>query len=295
MRSFAIIAPLLVTSFIVLTVSSAASPTPEPTPVLTPTAPPDLPVARFSASAWVDARPSWEPVEARIGDMVCGGDTYPPVAPPGAHLPSHHIEVVSDSVIAGCGKPGATITFFVGGRRANETAIWYPSGESYPHLDLVVGAPFGRFYGDVLVELPPGWAGSPSLGQLVPFIGGVACGYQFSDWRGEGPAYGYMVVVYSRELKAGCGSEGAEVTFKMVNRDGSVAAVARETGVWRAMGREEVDLTLISLAGSATELAKTGEGGAERGSGPIPAAVGLAAFGLMAMGVGLALRRRARL
>jgi hypothetical protein len=227
-------------------------------------------------------------VEARIGDRVCGSETQPIVAPPGIPQPYHHLEVASDAAIPGCGTPEKTISFFVGGRQANETAAWYPSGDVSLHIELTVGAPFASLYGDALVQLPRGWAGPPRLAQLVPFVGDVACGYQLSDWLGEGPVYGYSVIVYSRELKAGCGFEGAEVTVKLVNRDGSVTALAKDTGIWRAMGRDEVALTLLPVV----ELANTGEGRSGGQGGPASMTVTLAAVGLSAAALGVALRQR---
>ncbi|MDI6856889.1 MAG: hypothetical protein QME71_01025 [Dehalococcoidia bacterium] len=246
-----------------------------PTPVL-PTVAPEPegpPVAKFSGSAWVNAQPSFEPVTAQIGDTVCG-EAGPVVA--GGGTPFFVLYVASDETIPGCGKPGAEVTFFIGGKRANQTAQWQATEGLMSLGYLVVGPPFAVFGGKVTLTEPP------SQQEVVPFIGAVPCGYQTNPWVGEGPVYGYAVVVYPRELVDGCGVDGAEVTFKLVDQTTrEVVAEAIGSAIWRPMASES-DVNLVFTAVPLAEMPVAGGGGGRHFNWWAPA---LAAGGLLALGV----------
>jgi hypothetical protein len=234
--------------------------------------------------AWVDARASWETVTAKIGDTVCGEAN--PLGP-GVGTPFYSLDVASDEAVPGCGKPGDLITFFVGDKQANQRAEWQGS-EGYRSLDLVVGPPFARFAGNIALKR------MPVQERVIPFIGDVACGYQFSSWLGEGPIYGYQVVVYSEELKAGCGTDGAEVNFQLVDEStGEVVSVAMGSATWRAMAFEkDVNLSFPEAAIEEIPVAGGGSGGGGASGWWGAIALALVAMGGGALAGARALRRR---
>lgn len=222
------------------------------------TRPPQGEVAEFSGAVWVDAAYSYDHVEARIDGVVCG--EADPLIISGAG-PWYDVWVVSEAVKPGCGKPGATITFFIGGRQANETAVWRATGETFEPLTLTVGPPFAQFHGDFTL------VGPSRLVEVVPLIGDTVCGRQVSEMLGEGPTYGYQVVVLPEELKPGCGTDGATVRFELVESetDRSIAA-ALGTATWRPGVLQEVNLAFpetppeeLPVAGPAEGLPSAGD------------------------------------
>jgi hypothetical protein len=233
-----------------------------PTPTLTPTAtatrtagaPGEETVASFMVWGWVDAWPSVETVTARIGNTVCGRAEALGVGDPVAYF--YSLDVASHEAVPGCGKPGDLITFFIGDKQANQTAEWQP-GQQPGSLTLVVGPPFARFAGNITLKA------MPVQERVIPFIGDVACGYQLNPWMGEGPTYSYGVVVYAQELRAGCGTDGAEVTFKLVNESTrEVISVAVGGATWHAMGFDkDVNLVLAEAAIEEIPVAGGGTGG----------------------------------
>jgi hypothetical protein len=267
--------------------STSTAATSIPTPVLPTVAPePERPPeAEFSGFAWVNARPSFELVTAQIGDTVCG-EAHPGVGATGS--PYFVLYVASDETIPGCGTPGAEVTFFIGGKRANQTARWQVTERSISLGYLVVGPPFAVFAGKVTLTEPP------SGQTVVPFIGDTPCGYQTNPWMGEGPVYGYAVVVYPQELVDGCGVDGAEVTFKLVDEETrQVVAEAMGTAVWRPMAAEG-DVNLAFTRVPLAQMPVAGGGGASSVAWWAPA---LAVGGLLALGAGAAVawpRRRRR-
>jgi len=287
-RLIAVVVIVAVTSLsLVAGRALARTPTPTPTATATPVA---SAAADFDIFLWVDARQSWEPVVAKIGDVVCGGETQSPVSPPDSGVIDHHVRVQSDASIPGCGTPGAIVTFLVGGRQADRTAQWLPGEER--SLTLLVGPPFARFWGDADLQLKTGNE------RLVPFVGEKACGYQENSWQGAAPAYGYGLVVYSHELQAGCGVEGAQISFKLVDEQGNVLAVAEKTGVWRVWDGttstfQSLNLTMVPV--SSIRVGSTGTGDSQESGGPPVGvvALGLALAGLTTLGAGTVLRKRA--
>jgi hypothetical protein len=99
--------------------------------------------------------------------------------------------------------------------------------------------------------------------------------------------------VYSAEQQAGCGVEGSQVTFKLLDPQGNVIAVDRETGTWHAWDGvsypQQVDLTF----GPAGGITMPGTGDKPGGASPwLPLSVGLALVGLAGGIGGFALRGR---
>lgn len=272
------------TSAEVVSVTPTVTPLPDIPEEALPTVPPEPvvpPSANFSGSAWVNARPSIERITAKIGDVVCGEATPGQRGGP----PSFYtLYVASDEVVPGCGKPGSRIAFFVGSDEANETAEWQAS-DRIQFLRLTVGPPFAMFSGKLTLTNPP------VQEEVLPFVGSNACGYQLNPWMGAGPTYGYSVVVYPRELVQGCGFDGAEVTFKLVNKETrEVTAEAMGTAIWHPMAAEDnVNLAFTSVP--VVQVPVAGSDGGESGVTWAPFVV-VAAVLLPAAGLSLLLVRR---
>lgn len=273
-------------SALFLTVQSVegATPTPTPTATVVATSTPRPVVAEFSGTAWVDARLASGPVQARINGQVCGESGI--LAAPDAG-PFYDLRVVSDNDKPGCGKPGDLIMFFISDRQANQTAAWNPTAGSYHHLTLIAGPPFAQFFGYVALGR------MPVQERIVPFVNNVECGYQLNSWQGSGSPYGYQVVVLPKELKDGCGFEGAEVTFKLLDAQGSVVAIAPEHGIWHIWdGTGEIPHLDLAMSPARIGMPGSGQGRSGRASDSLFAALGL--LGVALVGLGSFMRRRGR-
>lgn len=265
----------------------AQTPTPTATPGATITPSPQQ-VAVFQGSAWVDARQSSDLIIAKIGDVVCA-EPGRPGRGPGTGL-IFFVSVVSEDVKPGCGREGATVTFFVGDQRASQTGIWHAG--TTQNIVLTVPPPFARF------------TGAFSINQVLrdeivlPYIGDRACGNYNSSWIGGGPGYVFEVAVYSSERQPGCGTEGAEVTFKLLDAAGNVIAVAQEKGIWHAWdgasAPQQLNLTMAPAGGPSIKIGNVGTGERHNEASSwqgLPLA--LAMIGLDGIAAGVALRRRA--
>jgi len=261
------------------------TPTPTLTPVPVSTSTPVAPKpAVFFGEAWVDGDISPGPLVAKIGDTVCGTDTF--LSTPPANF-SYQVEVASEEATPGCGVDGAIVSFFVAGRQAAETAVWH-SG-TFQHLTLIVGPFFSMFAGGATINQ------TLTSEKLVAFVGNTACG-DYSEWIGGGPVYSYFISVSSSQLP-GCGTEGAEVTFKLLDAEGSVIAIANEKGVWHVWDDvlepyERLNLTFGPAGGIKIGNVGTGE---SQHSGTLwrELSLVLAAVGLGGIAAGVALRKRA--
>jgi hypothetical protein len=198
----------------------------------------------------------------------------------------------------GCGYEGAQVTFFINDEQARQTAIWHAS--SVQEVDLF-HVPFAEFHGDI--TLPSGL--DPSLFQYGPlgmyaYVNGNLCGEVGPG--GIWSNFPYEEVVKSAEEQPGCGVEGAEVTFKLHDREGymlgvrrNILGVAREKGVWHAWGDgnldQELDLTIDPVG---IALANVGDGGSSDSDATRWAALSLAlsASGLLGIATAVVLRRR---
>lgn len=267
------------------------TPTATPTAIATPTPSPQQ-MARFHGEPWVDARVSRADITAKIGNVVCG--TGGPI--PIADVPlAYQVSVVSDQIKPGCGREGAVVTFSIGDRRASQTAVWHAGADT--HLNLVAGPPFSLISGGTSLKCIETERLAP---QLVPFIDGTACGQEKpSDVLSapcSGQLVGYTAVVYSGEQQPGCGTEGAEITFKLLDTAGKVIAVAEEKGTWHAWdgvsAPQQVNLTIVPVG--KISLGNTGTGdGPQRGAdawGTVAAA--LSVVGLGGIAAAAALRKR---
>ncbi len=264
----------------VINIASAATPTPGPT-----TTPVPLPVALFGGTAWLNGQNSNGPIVAKIGQQVCGTAVVYTIPDDGI---SYRVEVASDQAIAGCGTPGATVTFFVAGQEAQETAVWQP-GES-ENLTLIAGPSFSSFTGLLTINR------RLTSEKLEAFAGNIACG-EWNHWIGVGPQYSYAVNVLSNQ-QAGCGTEGASISFKMLDAQRNVIATANEVGVWHAANGisnpQQLNLTFTSVGGGGVFIPNVGSGGVSGGTAGLTGlALLLGSLGVIATAFGLALRRHA--
>ena len=245
----------------VTNITRAATPTPTATPGLTAT-PSVQQVARFHGESWGDSQLSRGTIVAKIGSVVCGTGGPIPIAD--APL-KYQVDVVSTSITPGCGSEGALITFLIDGRQAAQTAIWHAGTDT--QLNLIVGVAFSLFSGSTPVT-----GNEPEA--VVPFINGASCGTEEFNEALPPPCIGQLVgytdIAYSAQQKAGCGVEGAPITFKFLDAQGNVVAVANETGTWHAWdgvsGPQQLNLTFGSSSGAG--LPNTGTGGTSTG-GPL--------------------------
>jgi hypothetical protein len=213
-------------------------------------------------------------VTANIGETLCA--TGVPGFPTGSSVPIFQLTVPAEEVVPGCGREGAVVTFFVDGRQAPQTAIWH-SGDIFQFINLILGPPFAHFIAiSEQVEFGPDR-------RLMPYIGDKACGY--------------VDVVYSNEQEPGCGVEGSQVTFKLLDAQGNVIAVANERGTWHAWDGvsdvQRLDLTFGPAGGVTMPGTGTGHGPERAAALSGRLALALAALGLAGGTAALAFRRRA--
>ncbi len=262
-----------------------------PTVTATPTAtatPSAQQVARFTGEEWVDAQSSSADVTARIGSSICGtGGTghFAESAPP------YHIQVVSDQITPGCGREGSIITFLVGDRLASETAVWHAASDST--LNLIVGPPFALVSGTTSLA-----CNELVQRRIVPFVNGVVCGNPTGGGLAlpcSGGLADYTDVVLPAQLQPGCGVEGSQIAFKLLDAQGDVVATAQETGVWHAWdggvsSAQQLNLTFVPASGMKMGTVGTGAGsqGIAKDWGAL--AIALCGVGLGGIGAGVALR-----
>lgn len=264
-------------------------PPPGLTPINGPTATPVGPEpAFFNIIPWVNAHNTAREVTAFIGDTLCA--TGVPIEPPGGAL-SFFLSIPSEKTAHGCGYEGAVVTFFIDGQKADRTAIWRSGGGvGLERLMIIIIGPRFALLGGLLtttlrLEEQP----------IVPYVGGQPCGdARPLRWIGGGPLYTYGVVVYSSEQQAGCGFEGAQITFKILDAQGNVIAVANEKATWHAWDgvaeQQRVDLTFGPTGGIAMPGTGTGSGSTGQATRTL-LSLGLASLALIGGAVALAFRR----
>jgi len=281
----------LCTGFAGFAGSVANAQTPTPTSTSTPsvlpgeTAPAPQP-AVFGGSVWVNARRVDDRgVTAKIGDVVCATVRAPLVMPPGGGGPTYGLAVPSDEVLPGCGREGATVTFFVGDQQVSQTVVWH-AGEDM-RVDLIIGPPFALFFGGV------GPSRLSSRQVIQPYVGNAVCGYGDANDPGDG----YEAVVHSTEQQPGCGVEGSQITFKVLDAQGNVIAVAKEKGTWHAWdgisSPQQINLTFGPAGGITMPGTGTGDGSDGEGSAWARLSMLLGFVGLAGAATGFALRKRA--
>lgn len=249
----------------------------------------------------MDGWVSGAPVTAKIGDVDCGRPfMLAIVCDPGPCGPMYALDVVSSQIKPGCGYEGATIQFYVGGQPA-QTAAWH--GGSDQGMRLIAGPPFALNAGGFTWngDLPRvSVATSPEqTGALVPHVGDVACGYAYvlrwAAWL-DTPikSYEYGVVVFSDQQQAGCGYEGAPITYKLLDPNGNVIAVAREKGVWHAWGgRSSSQELYLTMVPGDIKIGSVGTGDSQSGDGvPRGLVLGLALVSVTTLATGMRLRKR---
>jgi hypothetical protein len=234
------------------------------TPVAIPTlAPADRPMTVIG-HAWVDGYPGGGDVSAFIGGVECGSG--PQLATDAGE--SFALEVPAAAEKAGCGTPGAVVTFKIGTRDARPTAAW--EAGAYLTTTLIAGPPFSLIAGTFT---PPAGAGYV---EVEPLVGGVVCGQQLNPLLGEGPSFDFIVTVEPAERRAGCGTPGAIVTFRFVRVDGMTRTplgVAPLVAVWTVWDGSP------SSGATARALPSTGVGEAARAANGLVAEAMLAAVG----------------
>jgi hypothetical protein len=209
------------------TPSPTVTSTPSPTPTLS--APPAATGKNFHGDVqWDYAVVGYRDdnrLIARIGDTICGESTL-------SDLNEYDLTVASVQEKPGCGREGDIVRFFVGDERAIQAAVWHEDATPQS-LGLWLGGPKAIFLGK---------ANRGKYGDVVPYVGDIACG----GTPIKGPlmrANDYWVVVFSDEQKPGCGREGSIVTFNLVDSNGFPVAAAAEHGVWHAGNFPDFNLT----------------------------------------------------
>ena len=129
----------------------------------------------------------------------------------------------------------------------------------------------------------------------MPFINDQPCGYA----SGSLPPT-YSAFVYAEQQQAGCGVEGAEITFKLLDAQGNVIAVAREKGVWHAWDGvsppQQLNLTMVPVGAPEVTVVSVGDAPSQEiEDRPWSVSTALAAIGLAVIAAGVALRRRVRI
>jgi hypothetical protein len=195
------------------------------------------------------------------------------------------LKVPSSDIRPGCGYEGAAIEFFVEGERANLTGIWQAGAAQ--QTSLIAGHSFAFFCGGL------GLVGPLGDKVVVPYLNGEACGYSYM-----GPS-GYQAIVYSEGQEQGCGTEGAEMSFKLVDAQTSVVAdlvpvVAAESVLWHSWDGVSSCQVLNLMRAPAIQVGSVGDGSGAHIStgrrGMATAALGLLL--LLAATAALALRKR---
>ena len=189
----------------------------------------DLPV-RFvgkhasghGGSVWKDGAPlpQGADVEALVGDRVCGQTNAC-----GLGKSRYFLWVASAEEEEGCGEDGAEVRFRVDGDMANQTAEWH-DGDSAT-IDLFVGPEPAVFEGPVSVYRPATtYTIVPEGTRVQAYVADQLCGESTIFAVHPGPNM-YQVAVLPDALRAGCGREGASVTFTIGGQP------ANKVGVWR--------------------------------------------------------------
>jgi len=191
-------------------------------------------VSGFSGSVWENGAPVPEGtrVEALVGEKVCGDTTAY-----GVRESRYSMWVRSANEKGDCAKEGAEVRFRVGGAMANETVQWHLQHPTHLHegrevdtltetLDIVVGPESAIFEGAVYDYRPDAPCHCAEQGAPVKaYVEDRLCGESTIFPTHPGPM-SHQVVVLPEALRAGCGREGASVTFTIGDE------LANEDAVW---------------------------------------------------------------
>jgi len=266
----------------------ALTPTPavtaSPTPAATPTPMPNQ-LSIFTGGCWLNARPCvGQTMTARIAGKVCATDSMP-LTPADSNRSVYRLVVPSRDIVPGCGSDGATIDFFVGDQLAAPSATWHAG--TTQTMSFIAGPLFAMFGGGIEI------AAADHTAVLAPYVNEKACGYA---------SHGFVVpdlyeaIVFSSQQESGCGIEGAQVSFKLLDAQGNVIAVANEKGIWHAWDghqAQQLNLTFGPVGGIRVGNIGTGDGSDGEGSAWGRLSILLGFVGVAGAALGLALRRRA--
>jgi len=272
-------------------VVQARAPTPSPTATATSTPAPTPTPGRdqfsvFLGDCWLDARfCADKPLSARIDGNLCASVTpadYVGVGPVSVGVPSQQ-------VVPGCGYEGAVVQFFVGDGPTRETGIWHAGSTKI--MSFIAGFPFAIFAASSSRATGPGEC-------VVPYIADESCGYDdaCTPYGGLGPGNSFSVVVFSNQQQGGCGREGAQITFKLLDAQGRVLAVADQTAAWHAYPESPPNpfLPLTFSPPASIHVGNVGDGPDDGDSPWARLSLALAVLGLASSIGGFALRRRLR-
>jgi len=191
----------------------------------------------FSGQTWVNAAPGSGQVRAYVDGIDCSGPR--PIAPPHSAPNQYWVSVLSSEMIPGCGEPGDEIRFTVGGLEANEVAAWQrgpgPFLSGLADFELTVGPPFASVYVGAFASAESADQGR-RFGPVVALVDGKVCG--------AGSSFGKRITIPPRELVAGCGYEGAAISFAVTG------LLAKETIFWGGGLSADIRLTVDPAPGS---------------------------------------------
>lgn len=183
--------------------------TPTQTPIVVALAPGGYPPINdemwFMPVVWIAGAGASGTLRVLIDDVECALETG--LMFPDSYGPaSFFMKVPSQAVRPGCGFDGATMRLELDGQELPQTVAWRAG--VFGTVELVVGGEFARYSGAFTYEA------EPSAYTVEPFINGVRCGYQMNLAQGD-ETYGYDVVVYSDDLRVGCGVDGSVVEMRL--------------------------------------------------------------------------------
>lgn len=205
---------------------------------------------------WIDGKRSPAEVRAFIDGQQCGEGTAGSISTPPD--PIFVFAISSDAHQPGCGVPGATVTFTIDGRPANETITWQP-GASEQRFTLSAGARIAVYEGTLRLD-----RGRPPAMSITPLIDGVVCGDPVApQFNPADVKWSYLVVVDSEELRPGCGHDGAAVSLRLEVQ--GQAAIDIAAPAWKPL--PPIQILTVDLAGQipVTPGSELGLPNAERG------------------------------
>jgi len=181
-----------------------------------------------TGTAWIDAAPAppGTTVQAVVNEVVCGEGTVVSNSAPASVALSFSLKAAAASEKAGCGADGATLSFTINGKPANEKLAWdaaaVTAGQA-KFIDISAGEPFAAYSGSMAViggPLPEGAILDAGVyDPLHPEIEGTVCG-KIVFGKDEGlsravpSSYAYLVVP-PESLKERCGKEGDKILFRV--------------------------------------------------------------------------------
>jgi hypothetical protein len=203
----------------------------------------------LNGTAWIDAAPAppGTVVQALVGDIVCGEGAVATGSAAASPALSFNMNVSPAASKAGCGAAGATLSFTIGGKLANEKLAWDDAAATTGQaqlLDLSAGPAFAAYSGALSLNGKPAPDGTVIQAMVVhqpiddpaswvkcaELQVGKAAGLSTASASG----YAYLPVLPDA-IKQGCGKAGTEVWLK-------VQGCVYTSGPWEP-GFHKLDLT----------------------------------------------------